>query len=207
MAHEKTNLAGLNSAGTRDSLSFGVHAVIAMHRIFAVVILTLLTAPSPGAAQPIDSAYTKHDFETCELVSNEEPVTERRCIGYAGIPVLWANEPDSTSIGFGTEGVTDGSYDERFTFAVVENTIEWRGPRKAGRIEPFAAIVHFQLCRSIGGPCRPELVLFRLEGKRRSCITASVDATRANANVRARALADSFVRRFRCGKDARQPPE
>lgn len=66
--------------------------------------------------------------------------------------------------------------------------------------------MRFQLCRSIGGPCRPELVLFRLEGKRRSCIAATLDGTRADANVQARALADDFVRRFRCGKDARRPP-
>jgi len=50
-------------------------------------------------------------------------------------------------------------------------------------------------------------VLFRLEGKRRSCISASVDATPADANVRARALADGFVRGFRCGTDQKRPPE
>ena len=177
-----------------------------MHKIIIFAVFASLAA-GPARAQAIDSAYTKHDFEKCTLVRDDDPMTERRCVGYANIPVFWINEPDSSSIAFGAEGVTDGSYDERFTFAVVENTVEWRGPRKAGRIEPFAAIVRFQLCRSIDGPCRPELVLFRLEGKRRSCITASVDATHAGANVRARALADSFVRRFRCGTDARRPPE
>ena len=165
-----------------------------MHKIIIFAVFASLAA-GPARAQAIDSAYTKHVFEKCTLVRDDDPVTERRCVGYANIPVFWINEPDSSSIAFGAEGVTDGSYDERFTFAVVENTVEWRGLRKAGRIEPFAAIVRFQLCRSIGGPCRPELVLFRLEGKRRSCITASVDATRAGANVSARALADSFVRR------------
>jgi len=177
-----------------------------MHKIIAIAVFASF-ATLPARAQAIDSAYTKYDFEKCALVSDEEPVTERRCIGYAGILVFWVNEPDSSSIAFGTEGVTDGSYDGRFTFAVVENTIEWRGPRKAGRIAPFAAIVRFLLCGSIGGPCLPELVIFRLEGKRRSCIAASVDGTRTDANVRARTLVDGFVRRFRCGTDQKRPPE
>jgi hypothetical protein len=177
-----------------------------MYKIIAIAVFALLTAV-PAQAQTIDSAYTKHEFEKCALVRDDDPVTERRCIGYTGIPVFWVNEPDSTSIAFGPEDVTNYSYDERFTFAVVENTIEWRGPRKAGRIAPFVAIVRFQLCRSIGGPCRPELVLFRLEGKRRSCISASIDATRTDANIRARALADSFVSRFHCGTDAPRPLE
>lgn len=200
------NRAGLNSAGTRDSLSFGVDAVIAMHKIFAIAVLVLFAAP-PAGAQPIDSTYTKHDYQKCKIVGDEDPVLETVCLGYADIPVRWLNGPDSSSIFFGNEPAPDDTYDERFTFAVVENTIEWRGSKKAGRIEPFAAIVRFQLCHSIGGPCRPELVLFRLEGARRSCITASIDATRADANVRARALADNFVRRFRCGTDQKRPPE
>jgi len=178
-----------------------------MHRIFAVVALALLATPSPGAAQLIDSAYTKHDYQKCKVVGDEDPVLETLCQGYAGIPVRWLNGPDSSSIFFGDEPAPDDTYDARFTFAVVENTIEWRGPRKAGRIEPFATIVRFQLCRSIGGPCRPELVLFRLEGTRRSCIAATLGGMRADANVRARALADSFVRGFRCGTDTRRPPE
>ncbi|HEY8268224.1 MAG TPA: hypothetical protein VIG34_06145 [Xanthobacteraceae bacterium] len=177
-----------------------------MYKIFAIAILALLTPQSVGA-QPFDYAYTKHDYQKCKVVGDEDPVLETLCQGYAGIPVRWLNEPDSSSIFFGDEPAPDDTYDERFTFAVVENTIEWRGPRKAGRIEPFATIVRFQLCRSIGGPCRPELVLFRLEGKRRSCLAASVDGTRADANKRARTLADSFVRGFRCGTDTRRPPE
>jgi len=136
-----------------------------MHKIIAIAVFAALAA-APARAQAIDSAYTKHDYQKCKVVGDEDPVLETLCQGYAGIPVRWLNEPDSSSIFFGDEPAPDDTYDARFTFAVVENTIEWRGPRKAGRIEPFATIVRFQLCRAIGGPCRPELVLFRLEGKR-----------------------------------------
>jgi hypothetical protein len=173
--------------------------------VLAAIASSVLVGAAGG--QQIDSAYTKHDFEKCALVSDQDPVTVRRCPGYAGIPVLWTNEPDSSTIGFGSEGALEDSYDERFAFAVVQSTIEWRGSRRGGGIEPFATIVRFQLCQAIGGPCRPELVLFRLEGKSRSCIAASVSAARADANARARTLADSFVRNFRCGADQPRPPE
>jgi hypothetical protein len=161
----------------------------------------MLIAADVAQAQTIGSFYTRHDFEKCALVRDDDPVTERRCEGHAGIPVFWVNEPDSSSIAFGIERLVGDGYDERFTFAVAGDTIEWRGPRRGAGVDPYAAIVRFQLCRSIGGPCRPELVLFRLEGARRSCIAASVAGGRADANARARALADSFVRNFRCGTD------
>ena len=177
-----------------------------MLKIIAIVVFASLAA-APARAQAIDSAYTKHDYQKCKVVGDEDPVLETLCQGYAGIPVRWLNGPDSSSIFFGDEPAPDDTYDERFTFAVVENTVEWRGPRKAGRIAPFAAIVRFQLCRSIGGPCKPELALFRLEGKRRSCIAATLGGTRADANVKARAIADGFVRGFRCRTDQKRPPE
>ncbi len=175
--------------------------------MIAVLVLGAVLAAMPASAQTIESAYTKHDYEKCKVVTDEDPVLERVCEGYAGIPVRWLNGPDASSIFFGDEAVSDDTYDERFAFAVVQNTIEWRGPRRGAHIEPFAAIVRFQLCRAIGGPCRPELVLFRLEGRRRSCIAATVNGRRADANVRARVLADTFVQNFRCGQDQRRPPE
>jgi hypothetical protein len=170
-----------------------------MLRIPFLTILVTLGA-GPGLGQEIASAYTRHDYERCALVRIDDPVTVRRCRGYNGIPVLWTNEPDASLIEFGSEGAIEGTYDERFSFAVVQRTVEWRGLRKGRGLDPFAAIVRFQLCRSIGGPCRPELVVFRIEGPR-SCIAASVAATRADANARARALADRLGRSFRCGSD------
>ena len=95
------NLARLNSTGTRDNLSFSVPVIIAMYKIIAIAVFASFAA-APARAQAIDSAYTTHDFEKCALVRDDDPVTERRCVGYAGIPIFWVNEPDSSSIGFGT---------------------------------------------------------------------------------------------------------
>jgi hypothetical protein len=132
---------------------------------------------------------------------------ERRCAGHGGIEVLWINEPDNSSVSFGTEGTIGGEFDARFTFAVVGNVIEWRVPLQSGNVAPHAAIVRYQLCRSVGGPCAPELAIYRLVGKRASCIAATVNGRRPDANARAREIADSFVRNFDCEKDKPRAPE
>jgi hypothetical protein len=171
----------------------------------ATVLAALSGAALTGAAsaQSIQSAYTKHDYETCKVISDEEPVTERQCTGHAGIAVNWTNEPDASSLDFGKDGLI-GELGREFSFAVAGETIEWRGPMQGGAIVPFAAIVRYQLCGAIGGPCRPALVLYRLNGNESSCIAGIVEAKRKDANERARRMADSAVAGFRCGKDKRR---
>jgi hypothetical protein len=176
--------------------------LIPMRRLLAALALTALTAGT-ASAQSIQSSYTKHDYEKCKVISDEEPVTERQCAGHAGIPVNWTNEPDASSLDFGKDGLI-GELGREFSFAVAGETIEWRGPMQGGSVVPFAAIVRFQLCGSIGGPCRPALVLFRLNGDKSSCIAGIVEVRRKDANERARQMADSVVRSFRCGTDKRR---
>lgn len=171
-----------------------------MHTL-AAALLFLLSAMAVAKADAIGSAYTRHNYETCGKVGDDDPILERRCVGYGAIPVHWVSEPDSSSVSFGTEGAVGGEYDPRFTFAVAGNVIEWRGPERAGRISPYAAIVRYQLCRSISGPCEPELVVYRLLDKRASCIAATVNGRRADANARAREIADTVVRNFDCTKE------
>jgi hypothetical protein len=171
--------------------------------LLALVFSVMFCASGFAVAQPYQSAYTKHDYEKCRLIADEEPVTERQCEGHGGILVNWTNEPDASFVAFGKEGLV-GEAGKAFTFAVAGETVEWRGAMAGGKLVPFAAIVRFDLCGGIGGPCHPELVLFRLDGAERSCIAATVDARKAKANERARQLADGFVRTFRCGKDKRR---
>jgi hypothetical protein len=175
-----------------------------MHRRvpgFHLAVWALIAAGAQAAqASPIDSVYTRHDYERCEKLGDDDPIMERRCLGPSGIPVTWINEPDNSNVSFGTEGSAGGEFDNRFTFAVVGNVIEWRGPVQRGAVEPYAAIVRYQLCQAIGGPCAPELVVYRLNGKRSSCIAATVNGRRTDANLRARELADGFVRNFDCEK-------
>ena len=177
-----------------------VHSRFGFHRL-ALALALLGGAQDTQAAGSIDSTYTSHDYERCRKLSDDDPIIERRCEGHDGIPVTWVNEPDSSSISFGTDGAVGGEFDKRFTFAVAGNVIEWRGPVEKGRIVPYSAIVRYQLCSAIGGPCAPELVVYRLNGTRSSCIAATVNGRRADANLRARELADSFARDFNCERD------
>jgi hypothetical protein len=179
----------------------------ALCSIAAVAAAPILASPAAVAAEIYESAYTRHDYEQCTKTSDDDPIMERRCAGHGGIEVHWINEPDNSSVSFGSDGAIGGEYDPRFTFAVVGNVIEWRGPLVNDKVAPVAAIVRYQLCRTIGGPCTPELVIYRLVGKRASCIAATVNGRRPDANARAREIADSFLHDFDCEKDKPHAPE
>jgi hypothetical protein len=179
--------------------------LIAIVFVFVAFTAAALAAP---ARERIDSAYTTHDYEKCKVVEDDDPVKVTQCEGLAGIPVKWTNEPDASVIAFGKDGIVpDDAFAKRFTFSVAPETIEWRGVMKAGKLRPFAAIARFSMCRAIGGPCNGELIVFRLDGSKRSCMAASVDARKAKANERARELADTVARRFNCDKDRTRPVE
>jgi hypothetical protein len=177
-----------------------MHRRVPKFRI-AAALGVLLGGAQIVPASSIESAYSRHDYESCQKLGDDDPILERRCAGHDGIPVTWVSEPDSSSVSFGSEGALGGEFDKRFTFAVAGNVIEWRGPVEKGRVVPYAAIVRYQLCRAIGGPCLPELVVYRLNAKRSSCIAATVNGRRTDANIRAREMADGFARGFDCEKD------
>ena len=175
--------------------------------IAAAAATLILVNPGAVAKENFGSAYTRHVYEQCVHTSDDDPIMERRCAGHGGIEVHWINEPDNSSVSFGSVGAIGGEYDPRFTFAVVGSVIEWRGPLTGGSIAPITAIVRYEPCRAIGGPCAPELVIYRLLGKRASCIAATVNGRRADANLRAREIADTFVASFDCEKDKPRKPE
>ena len=111
-------------------------------RFIVATLAALLLAPGGLSAQePFASAYTRHDFERCTRTGDDDPIMERRCVGHDGIVVHWTSEPDNSSVSLGTEGTIGGEFDVRFTFAVVGNVIEWRGPLEGGKVAPHAAIV------------------------------------------------------------------
>jgi hypothetical protein len=180
---------------------------VGARRSIAVAAILILANPGAFAEEKYQSVYTRHVYEKCARISDDDPITERRCRGHDGIEVHWVNEPDSSSVSFGSEGAVGGEYDPRFTFAVAGDVIEWRGPLVSGKVAPVAAIVRYQLCRTIGGPCAPELAIYRLVGRRASCIAATVNGRRPDANARARTLADTFVSKFDCEKDKPRAPE
>jgi hypothetical protein len=172
-----------------------------MKPILGLLSLLLVASPAEVAfAADAVSVYTHHDYNKCRLVRKDAATQSRRCKGIAGIPINYSNGEDDSVIDFGRDGlVGEASWGDEFAFA--GKTIEWRGFRKNGRLEPYAAIVRFDVGRSIGGPFRPRLEIFRLEGDRRSCLAASVDGRKPDANRQARKIADDFVATFDCDKD------
>jgi hypothetical protein len=178
-----------------------------LRSIAAAISVLVLCLGVALAGEASDSIYTRHDYERCARTSDDDPIMERRCEGHDGIAVHWTNEPDNSSVSFGSENSIGGEFDARFTFATVGDVIEWRGPVQNGRVAPVAAIVRYQLCRAVGGPCTPELAIYRLHGKRGSCIAATVNGRRPDANARAREIADTFMRSFDCEKDKPRAPE
>jgi len=172
------------------------------------VLVIGLTAAIGGtdSALAADSAYTTHDYEACPLTIDEDAYQVRRCEGFGGIAVNWHNEDDGAVVDFGANGsVDDVPYALPFVFA--GKTVEWRGATRTGALVPYAAIVRYDMGRSIGGPFEPVLMIFHLDGRTGSCLAASVDGRRANANTRARRIADTFARTFRCGADTRRARE
>lgn len=162
----------------------------------------LVMGVSGAMAAAVGSAYTTHDYAACRQASSDGVVETRICAGYGGIPVRWIGEPDGDAVEFGSGGSRDG-LGEDFSFA--GKTVEWRGPLHGGRIAPVAAIVRVDVLRSISGPVRRRFLVFhKLDGSRRSCIAAIVDAGSPGGNERARKAADEIVPSFRCGVDARR---
>jgi hypothetical protein len=167
----------------------------------ALVCVGLGTSLAPAAKAA--SSYTTHDYERCSLVSKDDAFQDYACQGYAGIPLKYHSEEDGSAVEFGSEGGLDHTpLGEGFLFA--GKTMEWRGEPNA---LPYAAILRYDVGPAIGGPFHPELMILRLEGKRRSCHAATVDAGEPDANARARLLADRYVATFHCRRDKPRPME
>ena len=167
-----------------------------------VVTLAVLLVAGEAAAENFSSAYTTQDYQKCAVVSREDGSIKRRCAGYGGITINWFGADDDAIVDFGRRGdIGDAS---GLSFAVAKDTIEWRGPKPGKAIVPLAAIVRYSICRSVEGPCRDTLYVYRLNGQENSCVMAIVDGRAADANVKARRMADEFGASFRCGKDKAQ---
>src|SRR5690606_21248268 len=67
-----------------------------MRKGVAAGVVALLGAPEALAADRVASAYSRFHYENCTRTGDDEPIMERRCEGYDGIPVHWVNEPDSS---------------------------------------------------------------------------------------------------------------
>ncbi|HEX2552905.1 MAG TPA: hypothetical protein VHL98_04335 [Microvirga sp.] len=171
----------------------------------ALAASSTLALSFAAAAQAPDSVYTQHDPGRCPVVREHETGRTHRCTGHRGIPVSYEIDEHSVLVGIGTAGEVASTPFLVRRFAEAGDTVEWRGPRGRGGIEPRAAILRFRVTEgpSIGAKRHDVLVVYRLDPAR-SCIAAVLDGRSPDANAQARRIADGEARRFRCGRDA--PP-
>lgn len=160
-------------------------------------VLAMLVALAGGAscAQAAESNYTRHDWDKCKQIAAEDDSVTRRCAGLGGVPLLYTAASDASSVGFGEKGMIGDSDFGDFYFP--KETVEWRS--KGGK--PYAAILRYDLGPAIGGPFKSWLAVYKLQGVKSSCVVALVDGAHANANERARDIADQDAARFTCDRD------
>jgi hypothetical protein len=173
-----------------------------MRLSIALAALALaVSAAALRADEIIESTYTKHDYAKCKEGKQEDDVHKYRCEGHVGTLVNVYMAEDSTTVDFGFQGDKDdqGQFPSSFVFA--KETIEWRGRVRTGKMTPYAAILRYDVGPAIGGPFKPVLYVYHIKGLQGSCIVGSVDGSHADANERARKLADEHSAGFRCGAD------
>lgn len=162
----------------------------------AFLLAGLIGAFATHGACAADSAYTKFDWEKCRKTGAEDDAIMRRCNGPDGIAVDINSGADAAFVSFGAKGARGDTQLGEFYFP--KETVEWR--KAAGK--PFAAILRYDIGKSVGGPFRSALVVYKLEGAASSCIVAIIDGGKADANARARTIADEAALGFTCDKDA-----
>jgi hypothetical protein len=145
------------------------------------------------------SAYTTLNLDNCEIVSvahaGEGDWTNRHCPGRNGI-MLFVNEDDAR---FDIDaGVDNGEWESATPLNELGPQLEWR--MEAGR--PFALIYRYTIAEAMPGGRSMLAVESIGRTGRPGCLVALITATPA-ANARARQIADTRARTFRCGRDER----
>ncbi|MFC5068285.1 hypothetical protein [Flaviflagellibacter deserti] len=151
--------------------------------------LPIFAFAAPASAGTIESIYTRHDYAACDEQKSPEPdvIEVRKCTGLGGIAVVWTGEPDASFVTIGETG--DDGLDLGASFFEVGNTIEWRGPKRVGTIDPNAMIVRYVTGKAIGNLDVSKLAVYRLNAGGSSCFLGA-----ASTNQAARAIADESRR-------------
>lgn len=150
------------------------------------------------AAAPA-STYSPLDLEACEIVSvahaGEGDWVNRRCPGRFGI-TLFVNEDDAR---FDIDaGVDNGEWESAAALNELGPQLEWRS--EGGR--PFALIYRYTIAEAMPGGRSMLAVETIGRPGRPGCLIALITPT-PDANARARQVADTRARTFRCGRDER----
>ncbi len=163
---------------------------------WSIVAVGLTLSGTTASAQPASSAYTPLNPDRCQVIERiEEGSSVRwRCPGRGGI-ALFLNAGDER---FDLDaGIDNGEWESIGPMNAPGPNVEWR--LHGGR--PVAIIYRLTpLPGSEGGA--PVLIVETVGVRGRAgCEIARIDATRADANLVARAEADNRAARFRCGRD------
>jgi hypothetical protein len=145
------------------------------------------------------SAYTQLNLDNCEIYSvahaGEGDWSNRRCPGRNGV-TLFVNEDDAR---FDVDaGVDNNVWESPSPLNELGPQVEWR--LEGGR--PFAIIYRYSISEAAAGGRSMLAVESVGRAGRPGCLVALITATRA-ANARARQIADTRARSFRCGRDQR----
>jgi hypothetical protein len=145
------------------------------------------------------SAYTQLNLDNCEIYSvahaGEGDWTNRRCPGRNGV-TLFINEDDAR---FDVDaGVDNNEWESPAPLNELGPQVEWR--LESGR--PFAIIYRYTIAEAMPGGRSMLAVESIGRTGRPGCLVALITATPA-ANARARQIADTRARSFRCGRDQR----
>ena len=145
------------------------------------------------------SAYTQLNLDACEIYNvahaGEGDWSNRRCPGRNGV-TLFVDEDDAR---FDIDaGVHNEEWESPAPLNELGPQVEWR--LEGGR--PFAIIYRYTISEAMPGGRSMLAVESIGRAGRPGCLVALIAATPA-ANARARQIADSRARAFRCGRDAR----
>ncbi len=143
------------------------------------------------------SAYTALNLEACEIVSvahaAEGDWVNRRCRGRGGV-TLFVSEDDAR---FDLDaGVDNGEWESPIQLNELGPQLEWR--IEGGR--SFAVIYRYTISEAMPGGRSMLAVESIGRPGRPGCLVALITAN-PGANTRARQIADSRARTFRCGRD------
>lgn len=170
-----------------------VRAISILVALAAAAVASVASAQGGG----VTSGYSRLDRDACTLITNVEETGDnsRRCPGWGGRTLILGS-------GDGREDVdvdrSNEVWDSLPAFNRIGPRVEWRA--RGGR--PFAIIYRY-LLTAPQNRGRTVLAVETLPGGGGGgCLVALVDGEVANANARARRIADAGSPGFYCGRDA-----
>ena len=184
-----------------------------MRHLTLACIVGAAFAVSPAVAQApagdgVTYAYTTFDADkNCKHRPGRdvEDYGSWTCPGYAGIAVVLSAGDQRMQVSFGPRASRERAASETLPSFndVYKGTIEWRLERgKDGKIRPFATILrwNYMISEDDRKASGRTLVITRLNPGG-VCHVGYVDGRTADANEKARKIADEKARTFRCEKD------